>query len=1008
MSVKKLTIFLPLILLCCIVSVKGQQLNFNHLSVNNGLSQGVNKCIFRDSKGFIWISSYDGLNRFDGVNCLNFRSSGHKISGLKGTLFLNILEDKNSNLWIGSNAGLNFYNRRNNQFHNFRIKGRSNYGQFYSPFYIDDKNNIWLQSNSDIVIFNSESKTFTFSEHFFPLGNLIVKPFPTKLYLPLQKIYAVRNNLPELWCGQVNGEKINWQSTELLNTANRITDLLITQTNNFWIGTNNGLYRYRNNIQVKCSDRFANKEIKDISTLHLDQNGTLWAGTLQQGLFRIDTTNAKIIDQYFNSAYDNFALSGNHVQYINTDEKGNLWVSVWGKGVDYACLKKFRFYHHVTKEEAVLAEVDNFIRSVIQVNNEFWCGTQSNGILILDENKKIKQTFRNGLPLSIEHLHLDNDLQIWAATFEGLFLIDPIKKKVTKMHVSPLEFGLASNQYNYVIGLKSGSMLASTNNGLFIIERTGNTYHVKQAKGLADAKDVFLTTYSDKLGQLYVSRAFKGFSVYRMEADSMIKIKEFPMEASIKCFSETADSNIWIGSTDGLIRFNKYKLQQQELFTTREGLSNQYIYGIEAVGDYLWLSTNAGINRLDIRNKTVKKFSAEDGLQSNEFNTYSSFRTNKGEILFGGVNGLNSFFPTDLINNSYTPQLILTGIQINDTSYRQVINPSEIKELNVNYQQNTIGFQFAVIYYANAAANSISYMLEGYDKKWVTVISKTLIRYTNLPSGKYILKVKAINADGIEADTIYSLPISVKAPWWKSWWFRFLLILILLGSMHFFSRSYLNIRLEKQRTELEKKQAIEKERNRISRDMHDDLGSGLTMIAILSEVVKKQLADPEKAKMSLEKIAASSRDLVDNLQDIIWLLNPLNDTLESLSSYIREYALKYFEPIAVQLEFNFPEQFSNLQLGEEQRRNMFLIVKESFNNIAKYAWCNKVTVTLQESATEIMLCIEDDGKGFDVSKVRLFANGLKNMQNRIEQVNGSYSINSNPGNGTVTVIKLHL
>lgn len=1008
MPVKKPTFIILLIFLCCLSSVMGQQLYFNHLSVNNGLSQGVNKCIYRDSKGFVWISSYDGLNRFDGVNCISFRSSGNDRSGLKGTLFLNILEDKNSNLWIGSNAGLNFYNRRNNHFQNFRIEGQSNDEQFYSPFYIDDKNYIWLQSNSDIFIFNPESNTFTLSEHFFSPGSLIVKPSSTELYQPLQKIYAVNNNLPELWLGQVRGKKINWRSTELLIPANRITALLPSGNSNFWIGTNDGLYWYQNNIQVKCINRYANKEIKDISTLHLDQNGTLWAGTLMQGLFKIDTTSATIINQYLNSAYDNFALSGNQVQYINTDEKGILWISVWGKGVDYTSINKFRFYHHVTKEEAVRAGVDNFIRSIVQVNNEFWCGTQSNGILILDENKKIKQTLRNGLPLSIEHLYLDDDLQIWAATFEGLFLIDPLTKKVTKLPVSPSEFGLASNQYNYICGLKTGEKLASTNAGLFLIEKINKTYHIKQIKGMTDAKDVFLTTFTDKQDQLYISRAFKGFTVYRLMADSLIMLKEFQMEASIKCFSESADSIIWIGSTNGLIRFNKYKLQVQEFITTNEGLSNQYIYGIVPEGNYLWLSTNAGINRFDIRNKAVKTFSSEDGLQSNEFNTYSSFRTNKGEIFFGGVNGLNSFFPTDLKNNSYTPQLILTGIQINDTSYRQVINPSEIKELNVNYRQNTIGFQFAVINYANAAANKLSYLLEGYDKKWVNVISKTLIRYANLPPGQYTLKVKAINADGIEADKIYSLPISVKAPWWKSWWFRLFSILTLAGIMHFVSRSYLNRRLEKQRTELEKKQAVEKERNRISRDMHDDLGSGLTMIAILSEVAKKQLSVPEKAKEVLEKIAVSSRDLVDNLQDIIWVLNPHNDTLESLSSYIREYGLKYFEPIDVQLEFNFPEQFSNFHLGEEQRRNMFLTVKESFNNIAKYAWCNKVTVTIQETATEILLRIEDDGKGFDVKKVRLFANGLKNMKNRIELVGGSYSIISNSGSGTVTVIKLQM
>ena len=208
--------------------------------------------------------------------------------------------------------------------------------------------------------------------------------------------------------------------------------------------------------------------------------------------------------------------------------------------------------------------------------------------------------------------------------------------------------------------------------------------------------------------------------------------------------------------------------------------------------------------------------------------------------------------------------------------------------------------------------------------------------------------------------------------------------------------------------ELEKKQAVEKERNRISRDMHDDLGSGLTKIAILSEVVKKQLSEPEKAKEQLDKIAVSSRELVDNLQDIIWVLNPKNDTLESLSSYIREYALHYFEPFEIQVNFNYPDHFLNDHLSEEQRRNIFLTVKESFNNIAKHAWCNTVTVSIIESTHSILISIQDDGKGFDINSVRTFANGLKNMQNRIEMLGGIFTIASKPAGGTLTEMKLVL
>ena len=154
----------------------------------------------------------------------------------------------------------------------------------------------------------------------------------------------------------------------------------------------------------------------------------------------------------------------------------------------------------------------------------------------------------------------------------------------------------------------------------------------------------------------------------------------------------------------------------------------------------------------------------------------------------------------------------------------------------------------------------------------------------------------------------------------------------------------------------------------------------------------------------LDKIAVSSRELVDNLQDIIWLLNPKNDTTESLSSYIREYGLKYFELLPVQVNFNYPDNFSATRLGEEQRRNIFLSVKESMNNIAKHAECKNVIVSIHETSSEFKISIVDDGKGFDMNSVRIFANGLDNIQNRIEQAGGKYFITSDPGKGTMTEI----
>lgn len=226
-----------------------------------------------------------------------------------------------------------------------------------------------------------------------------------------------------------------------------------------------------------------------------------------------------------------------------------------------------------------------------------------------------------------------------------------------------------------------------------------------------------------------------------------------------------------------------------------------------------------------------------------------------------------------------------------------------------------------------------------------------------------------------------------------------------LGDIIFFSTA-MGYRLKKTYDEREealvqRNEAVLHERNRIARDMHDDLGSGLTKISILSEVAKTRLLHPDQARQQLDDISASSRELVDNLQDIIWVLNPRNDSLESLAAYIREYALRFFEPLAYEVGIHFPDGMGDSRLTEEQRRNVFLIVKETINNIARHASGRRVLITLEKQPKMAILSLRDDGVGFDPEAVRRFGNGLQNMQSRMEQIGGAYHLESAPGKGTL-------
>lgn len=996
--------FVPIFLLFLFTSAFSQQLYFNHLSVNNGLTQGVNNCVYKDSRGFVWISSFDGLNRFDGLDCKKFYSSLKEKEGLKGTLFLNILEDKNSDLWIGSNAGLDFYDRKADSFSCYRIDVLSPGDQFCSPFYIDDQNKIWVQSGGSIFLFDPIAKKFMQLNAVAAGNSLIIKTFPQRLYQPLKKLLIVSNSSNVFWQGTVrNSSQVQWTQHALPIEKASARAMIPADEYNYWLGTDKGLfYLHVKNAVIHVNKMEAARSL-NISSLHLDKTGALWIGSFDDGLYKMDTAS-NVLQHYSSKENSSYALSGNRIVNVYSDDKRNLWVSVWGKGVDYANLDKFHFNHYLTKAEAITAGTDNFIRSVISVNDEIWCATQLGGIVVLDSAKQIKRVIKE-LPTSAEHLCVV-DNKVWIASFGGLYAADAKTKKITKINFTNVTIeNPKSFQFNYIHPLKKGDVLLSSNAGLFIVKQDHQQYRLLEVKGSGRA-DVYLTSYEDANGKIYLSKAFKGFGVYRLQDDSLVAIKQFPIQASIKCFIETGDSAVWVGSTVGLIHFNKITNGISRIFTTDDGLNNQYVYGVIPDGKYLWLSTNAGISRFNPFKADVKVFSAADGLQSNEYNTYAFCKANDGTFYFGGVNGLNGFRPAELRPFNTPPVITLTQLQVNDSIYHLPINFSELNQLNLEYNENTVSFQFTIIDYVDASATRTSYMLKGYDKTWINAANKALIRYSKLPPGHYVLKVKAYNADGVMARAIYELPLSVATPWWQSWWFILMMIAIASALIILAVQQYLNRRLQEQRSQLEKELAVEQERIRLARELHDGLGSMLSGIKHSFSAIKTNIELPtdkeQQFNYTIDKLDESIKDL-RAVSHTMFSAELLQDGLDA--------AIKnYCNAVSTAGQLNIV--FENLikdstAIKGEAAFHIFRIVQELLQNVIRHSGSKSAIVQLACNEGVVSLTVEDDGVGFDMQPGKMKKGiGLKNIASRVKNLHGKVDIQSVPGKGTSVFIEV--
>ena len=458
------------------------------------------------------------------------------------------------------------------------------------------------------------------------------------------------------------------------------------------------------------------------------------------------------------------------------------------------------------------------------------------------------------------------------------------------------------------------------------------------------------------------------------------------------CIGTRFQGIIWIVIQQGIAR-------EIGRLSTAKGLSNNFVISLVRSDHQLYAGTGTGFDRITLNQQdtTVQNLGAANHL-------YASFNwvvKNKMDEVYtlSSDNQVWQVVDNQQKKSTFTPAVWFREIEVNGKKREET-------EQVYTYYQNNFRFAVSAPCFTNAANIRFMFQLKNGNREWQQLSADNVFNITNLPPGRYQLTLTVMYPGKIYPDKSLQWSFIIQSPLWKRWWFILLTLLIACGIIWALVRAYYLKKLAVQKAEAGKHQAIEKERNRISRDMHDDLGSGLTKIAILSEVAKKQMPEPEKAKEQLEKISQSSRELVDSLQDIIWVLNPANDTLESLAAYIREYTLKFAEPFSLETAFDYPEQFAAIQLSEEKRRNVFLTVKESLHNIARHANCTRIDISITEESGAFTLLIQDNGQGFDTRNTRLFGNGLKNMENRISQAGGTYQISSAPGKGTLTRIRL--
>lgn len=788
----------------------GMNVRFEQISLEEGLSQSVVNAILQDRKGFLWVGTDDGLNRYDGYTFTVYKPDSANPDSLSDRSITSLVEDSQGFIWIGTRqGGLNRYDPVTGKFTHYQYSETNEQTVASSLIYalcLDNKG-LWIGTDNGLDYLNFDTGKFT---HYYVSDDTP----PGARSLSSNTIRALfKDSKGQIWIGTGNGGlnvynprndtfkvfKNNENDPESLS-GNRVISITEGQDGSIWVGTTNGLNQY---IPSQAAfKRFENNRYRSYSlagnivySLHIDRSGGLWVGT-NKGLDRYDPATEKFIHHQSQPGVSK-SLSNNQVLSIFEDSGGVLWLGTFGGGLNKYNRQqdRFAYYRHNPNDENSLSS--NFIFSILAEKDDFiWIGTLDLGLNRFDP---VTETFVHyqsdeSIPSSLSDnaigaLYRDSEDTLWVGTAKALDQYDSSLNRF--VHFKPEADSGTDNSDFSVSSIFEDSrqrLWVGSNRGLFHFNRDTRIF-TKFNLDDSDSNNPdgypVTTILEDSHQNLWVGTFDGGLKSIRLE-DGMITHYRFnPNDVTslgnnlILCLYEDTRGVLWVGTHGGGLSRFQPDTSTFTNFTENDGLPNNVIYGIlEDESGNLWLSTNFGISRFDPASQTFRNFTVSDGLQSNEFNQNAYAVDENGTMYFGGINGLNIFQPREIMDNPYPPDISLTSITFDGTQLKTEQTPEYTQTILLEWPRDSFEFEFAAFAYEQPSKNRYAYTLEGFDPGWIDIGTRRNGRYTNLPGGTYTLRLRGSNSDGTWSESAEPINIIVVPPFWETWWFAGLLVFI--------------------------------------------------------------------------------------------------------------------------------------------------------------------------------------------------------------------------------------
>jgi signal transduction histidine kinase/CheY-like chemotaxis protein/ligand-binding sensor domain-containing protein len=808
------------------LSAQNQQLHFDRLGTANGLSELNPSCILQDSRGFIWIGTADGLNRYDGYKFKIYRNDVKDAATISNNYIQDLAEDKNGDIWVATvGGGLNKYDRKANRFYRYihdEKNSSSISSNFLSKIVIDKNGNIWATTQRDgLNLFDPQTGNCT---RFFNIKN----NHKTISDNELMTVYKdSRNNI---WVGTVsnglclfdrkNESFINFKHLENDKesiSGNKVRAIFEDSNRHLWIGTQEAGLNLFNTSTGKFS-HFLNDPHNSNSLVHNsiqsiaeDANHNLWIGTENGGLSIYNYT----WDHFFNYLHDDVdytSLSSNSIDVITRDRTGNMWLGVFGGGINLYKQSKSDFAHY--KHNSLPTSLSNdFVLSLFEDDNyNIWIGTDGGGLNMFNLKSgkftvyKHQGSNKNSITgNNILDIKEDDKKNLWIGTWgDGVSVMNPQTGAFKSFKHDPANANSLSGDNIYAITQTADNKmwLGTFGDGLNLYQPKSNNFiHYKNNPNdpKSIGSDRINSLLSDTKGNLWIGTDNAGLNFFNVKTNSFIRFQHDDKKNSISNNSvldlyRDHIGNIWICTLGGLDLFDPIT-QHFTIYKTKDGLSNDYTQAIlEDDNGQLWISTNNGISMFNPKTKKFKNYTTENGLQANEFKQHSAIKSRTGALYFGGVNGFNSFFPDQIFQGHYNPSLVFTDFQIFNKTIEAAKNSddpsplkqdiSETKSIRLTHDQSVLSFEYASLDYLSPNKKAYAYILERFDKSWNYVGDKNTAVYTNIPPGNYTFKVKSQNSAGVWSPKILSLEVIIVPPFWLTWWFELLASIFIVSCIY--------------------------------------------------------------------------------------------------------------------------------------------------------------------------------------------------------------------------------